>query len=104
MKGVAELRNIDGGHVEMPKCLPWYPNGFAWQLQLTRRDIRRSEPLFKLHNFLIAETNAGSISRQEAVSMIPPIVLQVQPSDKVRNLFLILKLRIRHLPYDLYTR
>ncbi|CAD7086913.1 unnamed protein product [Hermetia illucens] len=86
VKGVAELRNIDGGHVEMPKCLPWYPNGFAWQLQLTRRDIRRSEPLFKLHNFLIAETNAGSISRQEAVSMIPPIVLQVQPSDKVLDM------------------
>lgn len=38
---------------------------------------------YKLHNFLIAETKVGSISRQEAVSMIPPIILDVQPHHKV---------------------
>lgn len=56
-----------------PICLPWYPNQMAYQLELSRKDIRRSESHYKLHNFLIAETNAGSISRQEAVSMIPPL-------------------------------
>lgn len=47
-----------------PFSLPWYPNGLAWQLDLTRKDIRRSESHYKLHNFLIAETTAGSISRK----------------------------------------
>lgn len=47
-----------------PFSLPWYPNSFAWQLDLTRKDIRRSESHYKLHNFLIAETTAGSISRK----------------------------------------
>lgn len=66
-----------------PHCLPFYPEGLAWQLQLTRKDIRRSETYFRLHNFLIAETNSGSISRQEVVSMIPPLVLDVKPWHKV---------------------
>lgn len=72
--------------VKKPFCLPWYPNELAWQLELTRKDIRRSETFYKLHNFLIAETNAGSISRQEAVSMIPPLVLDVQPHHKVLDM------------------
>jgi len=63
--------------------LPFYPEELAWQLQLTRKDIRRSEAYFRLHNFLIAETNNGSISRQEVVSMVPPLVLDVKPSHKV---------------------
>lgn len=69
--------------VGRPFPLPWYPNNLAWQLNVTRKHIRRSESLYKLHNFLIAETEAGSISRQEAVSMIPPIVLDVKPHHKV---------------------
>lgn len=63
--------------------LPFYPEELAWQLQLTRKDIRRSEAYFRLHNFLIAETNSGNISRQEVVSMVPPLVLDVKPSHKV---------------------
>lgn len=37
-----------------PTSLPWYPNQHAFQLELTRKDIRRNERLFKLHNFLIS--------------------------------------------------
>lgn len=83
--GVSELHAIPKDQVERPLCLPWYPDGMAYQLHLTRKDIRRSEPLYRLHNFLIVETNAGSISRQEAVSMIPPLVLDVKPNDKVKK-------------------
>lgn len=67
----------------VPRCLPFYPDELAWQLQLTRKDIRRSETFFKLHNFLIAETSSGNISRQEVVSMVPPLVLDIKPSHKV---------------------
>ncbi|XP_026332701.1 tRNA (cytosine(34)-C(5))-methyltransferase [Hyposmocoma kahamanoa] len=69
-----------------PINLPWYPGGLAWQLRLSRTDIRRSEPLYKLHNFLVAETAAGGVSRQEAVSMIPPVVLDVKPHHKVLDM------------------
>lgn len=84
--GVAELHGISKEKVERPICFPWYPNGMAYQLHLTRKDIRRSESLHRLHNFLIVETSAGAISRQEAVSMIPPLVLNVQPTDKVLDM------------------
>ncbi|CAG7816855.1 unnamed protein product [Allacma fusca] len=66
--------------------LPWYPENFAWQLNLTRKDIRRNESYFRLHNFLVSETESGNISRQEAVSMIPPLALQVEPHHKVLDM------------------
>ncbi|XP_034826099.1 tRNA (cytosine(34)-C(5))-methyltransferase [Maniola hyperantus] len=69
-----------------PINLPWYPGGLAWQLRLSRMDIRRNEALYRLHNFLVAETAAGGVSRQETVSMIPPVVLQVQSHHKVLDM------------------
>jgi len=75
-----------GLKIEPPKALSWYPDRLAWQLNITRKDIRREETLFKLHNFLISETDSGNISRQETVSMIPPIVLDVKPHHKVLDM------------------
>jgi tRNA (cytosine34-C5)-methyltransferase len=71
---------------QKPKCLNFYPNEMAWQLEMTRKDIRKNEKVFKLHNFLLAETTSGNISRQEAVSMLPPLVLNVQPDSKCIDL------------------
>jgi tRNA (cytosine34-C5)-methyltransferase len=76
----------DDNDAHKPRNLCWYPNELAWQLQLTRTDIRRAENLFRLHNFLIAETKSGNISRQEAVSMIPPILLDVKSHHKCIDL------------------
>lgn len=69
---------------------PRYPDNLAWQLNLTRKDIRRCEAYWQLHQFLISETETGNISRQEAVSMIPPVVLDVQPHHKVINVLVTL--------------
>ena len=35
---------------------------------------------------MVAATNAGFISRQELVSMVPPLLLNVQPQHIVRNM------------------
>ncbi|KAJ9575324.1 hypothetical protein L9F63_025723 [Diploptera punctata] len=45
----------DGEEWQEPICLPWYPDELAWQLQLTRKVIRRSAAYFRLHNFIISE-------------------------------------------------
>ncbi|RKO95493.1 S-adenosyl-L-methionine-dependent methyltransferase, partial [Caulochytrium protostelioides] len=37
-------------------------------------------------NFLVAETEVGNISRQEAVSMVPPLFLDVQPGHIVLDM------------------
>ena len=87
-KEESEAKEGNGAAAEplVPKCLDWYPDRMAWQLNLTRRDIRRVEAYFRLHNFLISETESGNISRQETVSMIPPRVLDVKPHHKVLDM------------------
>ena len=42
--------------------------------------------LARLHEFMKLENDAGGITRQEAVSMIPPLLLDVQPHHSVRPL------------------
>ena len=78
--------------------MSWYPDRLAWQLSITRKDIRKEEALFRLHNFLISETESGNISRQETVSMIPPLVLDVKPHHKVLGMYL----SKRKIPYHVY--
>lgn len=79
------LHESNSGDNKLPTVfpLPWYPEKLAWQMNLTRKDIRRAEAYYKLHNFLITETENGTISRQEAVSMIPPLLLDVKSHHKV---------------------
>lgn len=75
-----------GEEVEPPFQLPWYPKGLAWQINFGRREIRSSDILKELKQFLITETETGNISRQEAVSMIPPLVLDVKPNHRVLDM------------------
>lgn len=81
-KDVINSKDEDGESI-VPVVLPWYPDNLAWQLKLTRKLIRGSESFFKLHNFLISETESGNISRQEVVSMIPPLCLDIKSHHKV---------------------
>ncbi|KIK97617.1 hypothetical protein PAXRUDRAFT_824777 [Paxillus rubicundulus Ve08.2h10] len=66
-----------------PAQILWYPEGLAWQFNVSKKVLRRSPEFKKFHSFLVHETEVGNISRQEAVSMLPPIFLGVQPHHKV---------------------
>ncbi|KAL8563640.1 hypothetical protein ACOMHN_055274 [Nucella lapillus] len=83
--GEGTARGLTMEAIKPPKCLTWYPDGLAWQIDLSRKAVRSQEMLSKLHRFLVSETETGNISRQEAVSMIPPLVLDVQPNSKVSS-------------------
>lgn len=48
--------------------------------------IRRCPPFKKFQNFLVAETTVGNISRQEAVSMIPPLLMDIEPHHAVLDM------------------
>lgn len=76
----------DGEASSKPTALSWYPGELAWQLDLSRVMIRKSEAYARLHSFLISETDTGNITRQEAVSMIPPLLLDIQPHHKVLDM------------------
>ena len=73
----------DDKPIDPPKPLPFYPNKLAWQVNVGKQIIRRNEKFSEFQRFLVVETNAGNISRQELVSMIPPLLLDVQPHHAV---------------------
>jgi multisite-specific tRNA:(cytosine-C5)-methyltransferase len=81
-----------------------YPNGLAWQLNVPKKALRRSPEFKKFHSFLVFETDVvflavwslqtssldtfcqGNITRQEAVSMLPPLFLDVEPHHVVLDM------------------
>ncbi|XP_067932243.1 RNA cytosine-C(5)-methyltransferase NSUN2-like [Watersipora subatra] len=72
--------------VKPPRCLSWYPDGLAWQLEYSRVSIRQNQTLKKLHSFLVSESESGNISRQEAVSMIPPLLMDIKSHHKILDM------------------
>lgn len=53
----------------------------------TPKNIVRKFPPFKsFQQFLVSETSVGNISRQEVVSMIPPLLMDVKPGMTVLDL------------------
>jgi multisite-specific tRNA:(cytosine-C5)-methyltransferase len=48
--------------------------------------IRKFPPFAAFQKFLVSETSVGNISRQEVVSMIPPLLMDVKPGMAVLDL------------------
>ncbi|KAJ2551676.1 tRNA (cytosine-5-)-methyltransferase ncl1 [Coemansia sp. RSA 1933] len=78
--------SIDGAEIEPPHPLEWYPNKLGWQFTIPRIALKKSAELSKFHGFLVTETEVGNISRQEAVSMVPPLFLDVEPDHYVLDM------------------
>jgi 16S rRNA C967 or C1407 C5-methylase (RsmB/RsmF family) len=74
---------LSAEELEAPRPLPWYPDNLAWQMSFSRAQLRKLPILEAIHEFIKRENEAGSITRQEAVSMVPPLFLDVQPHHKV---------------------
>lgn len=78
---VPNMQNVEfeGKKYDPPAQLAWYPGQLAWQVNAPKRVVRKTEPFKNFQRFLVGETEVGNLSRQEAVSMIPPLFLDVQP-------------------------
>lgn len=87
-KFIPELSNVrfEDMPVEPPQPMPWYPSGLAWQMTTAKRIVRKFPPFGAFQRFLVLETGVGNISRQEAVSMIPPLLIDLQPHHTVLDL------------------
>ncbi|CAN6479939.1 unnamed protein product [Victoria cruziana] len=66
--------------------LPWYPDKLAWQVNFSRMQLRKNQTLERFHEFLKQENEIGNITRQEAVSMVPPLFLDVQPDQWILDM------------------
>ena len=68
------------------KNIPWYPNEQVWQLSMFRHELKKNKAYQNLHKFITRATEAGLISRQELVSMIPPLLLDVKSTDIILDM------------------
>ncbi|KAF4534485.1 Methyltransferase [Lasiodiplodia theobromae] len=77
---------FDGQKVEPPTQLEWFPEKLAWQMTTPKNVIRKFPPFASFQKFLVSETTVGNISRQEVVSMIPPLLIDIKPWHTVLDL------------------
>ena len=66
------------------KRIPYIPH--AYQMSVDRRTIRRNQSLEIFHRWLVRQSDAGFLTRQETVSMIPPVVLNPEPHHAVLDM------------------
>ncbi|KAL2823373.1 S-adenosyl-L-methionine-dependent methyltransferase [Aspergillus cavernicola] len=85
---IPEITSIqyEGNNVEPPRPVEWYPDQLAWSMTTPKQVIRRFAPFASFQKFLVAETDVGNISRQEVVSMIPPLVMDLRPGMTVLDM------------------
>lgn len=83
---ITKIDHFDGEKVEPPFPIPWYPDRLAWAMTTPKKIVRRYAPFATFQKFLVAETSVGNISRQETVSMIPPLLMGVKPHMAVLDL------------------
>ena len=58
----------------------------GFQLSVDKRTLRRNKSLEPLHTWLKIQTDCGHVTRQETVSMIPPVVLDVKEGMSVLDM------------------
>ncbi|KAJ5082316.1 tRNA (C5-cytosine) methyltransferase NCL1 [Penicillium argentinense] len=85
---IPEITSIkyEGEFVEPPRPVDWYPDQLAWAMTTPKQVIRRFAPFSSFQKFLVAETDVGNISRQEVVSMIPPLLIDARPGMTVLDM------------------
>ena len=77
----------DGTGQPKARQLSFLPNdSIGFQLNVDRTSLRKHARLKPLHEWLKRVTDAGYVTRQETVSMIPPAVLKPNASDTVLDM------------------
>lgn len=85
---IPEITSIEynGELVDPPNAIPWFPDQLAWQMTTPKNVVRRFPPFSSFQKFLVSETSVGNISRQEVVSMIPPLLMDIKPGMAVLDM------------------
>ncbi|KAI1308170.1 S-adenosyl-L-methionine-dependent methyltransferase [Xylaria venustula] len=83
---IEKIEHFNGDVVEPPQPVPWYPDQLAYSMTTPKQVVRKFPPFASFQKFLVSETSVGNISRQELVSMIPPLVMDLKPGMAVLDL------------------
>ncbi|KXJ85525.1 S-adenosyl-L-methionine-dependent methyltransferase [Microdochium bolleyi] len=76
---IVKIERYDGEPVQAPQPVPWFPDLLAYSMNTPKHVIRKFPPFAAFQKFLVSETSVGNISRQEIVSMIPPLLMDLKP-------------------------
>lgn len=68
------------------KRVPFFPEQRAIQFGVSRGDLKRKEANRTLKKIVSAMNEGGYLTRQETVSMLPPLLLQVAPGMRVLDM------------------
>ncbi|KAM3542383.1 hypothetical protein ARSEF1564_004675 [Beauveria bassiana] len=83
---ITNIEHQDGRTAEPPMPVPWYPDELAWWMTTPKNVVRKFPPFAAFQKFLVSETSVGNISRQEVVSMIPPMLMDLKPGMTVLDM------------------
>ncbi|KAI5868574.1 S-adenosyl-L-methionine-dependent methyltransferase [Durotheca rogersii] len=83
---IVKIERYDGEPVQAPQPVPWYPDQLAYSMNTPKHVIRKFPPFAAFQKFLVSETSVGNISRQEVVSMIPPLLMDIDPGMTVLDM------------------
>ncbi|KYK59388.1 methyltransferase [Drechmeria coniospora] len=83
---IVKIEQQDGTVAKPPMPVPWYPDELAWWMTTPKNVVRKFPPFAAFQKFLVSETSVGNISRQEVVSMIPPLLMDLQPGMVVLDM------------------
>jgi multisite-specific tRNA:(cytosine-C5)-methyltransferase len=85
---IPEISDVEfeGQRVGPPEQVSWFPEKLAWSMTTPKTVVRRFKPFSSFQKFLVSETGVGNISRQEVVSMIPPLLMDVRPGMTVLDM------------------
>ncbi|KAI1157846.1 NOL1/NOP2/sun family protein [Nemania serpens] len=83
---IDKIQHFNGDVVQAPQPVPWYPDQLAYSMTTPKQVVRKFPPFASFQKFLVSETSVGNISRQELVSMIPPLVMDLKPGMTVLDL------------------
>ncbi|KAH7150028.1 S-adenosyl-L-methionine-dependent methyltransferase [Dactylonectria estremocensis] len=83
---IVKIEHQDGSPVAPPLAVPWYPDELAWWMTTPKNVVRKFPPFAAFQKFLVSETSVGNISRQEVVSMIPPMLMDLRPGMTVLDM------------------
>jgi 16S rRNA C967 or C1407 C5-methylase (RsmB/RsmF family) len=66
--------------------IDWYPNMLVYSINTTKQQFKKSKTLEELHSYIEKASDVGLVTRQELVSMIPPLFLGIQSTDMVLDM------------------
>jgi len=78
---IEALENIKISHFNLTN-IPKHHN-MIYNINIPRFELKRNEALSNFHKFIQKSVDSGLISRQEAVSMIPPILMELKKGEAV---------------------